>query len=219
MNEAWWEKPMCFICNFWWLILGFFVLLLTSYFTSSFWLPHVIPDWGATATPSGTPRVENFENPYLTPGANIPAMVGTEVPTETVNDHWQTYNNPIIEISLKYPGNWKLQENEDKNGFSLYPPDSDINMPSPHITFNFLPDHIFDETTPISADKTGYQAININNFSGMEYQDDRLNIPGQNYYIELAHKQGTISISATMGPHISLVNQLREILNTLGVLS
>lgn len=39
MNERWWEAPARFLADWWWLCLIILVLLITAYFTRSYWLP------------------------------------------------------------------------------------------------------------------------------------------------------------------------------------
>lgn len=39
MQQAWWEKPTCILCDWWWAFLGVIVLLLAAYFTRDYWLP------------------------------------------------------------------------------------------------------------------------------------------------------------------------------------
>ncbi len=52
MNETWWEKPVCLICDYWWLFLLGLVLFLTAYFTRPTWLSLIIPP---TPIPISTP--------------------------------------------------------------------------------------------------------------------------------------------------------------------
>jgi hypothetical protein len=46
MHEPWWERPLCFVCDKWWLILIALCLLLGGYFTRDYWLPAQEPDLG-----------------------------------------------------------------------------------------------------------------------------------------------------------------------------
>ena len=39
MNEEWWESPVCWVCDYWWVLLLIIVLALTAFFTRDFWLP------------------------------------------------------------------------------------------------------------------------------------------------------------------------------------
>ncbi len=43
MNESWWERPACYICDYWWAMLLLLVLALTAWFTRSYWLPAPVP--------------------------------------------------------------------------------------------------------------------------------------------------------------------------------
>lgn len=39
MNETWWERPTCIICDYWWALLLVLVLGLASYFARDYWRP------------------------------------------------------------------------------------------------------------------------------------------------------------------------------------
>jgi len=53
MQEEWWERPVCILCDWWWAFLLGIALLLAAYFTRNLWLPLVpIPP---TATPTSVP--------------------------------------------------------------------------------------------------------------------------------------------------------------------
>ena len=39
MNERPMEKLVCFLCDYWWIILIIIVLVLTAYLTRDLWLP------------------------------------------------------------------------------------------------------------------------------------------------------------------------------------
>lgn len=38
MRESWWERPTCFLCDWWWTLLIGVLLVLTAYFTRQFWM-------------------------------------------------------------------------------------------------------------------------------------------------------------------------------------
>jgi hypothetical protein len=39
MQEDWWERPVCYICDYWWAFLLALVLILTGWFTRDYWMP------------------------------------------------------------------------------------------------------------------------------------------------------------------------------------
>lgn len=39
MKEDWSEGPVCFLCDYWWILLIVLVLAITAYFTRDYWLP------------------------------------------------------------------------------------------------------------------------------------------------------------------------------------
>lgn len=55
MQEEWWERPVCYLCDYWWAFLILLVLGLTGWFTRDYWMPAPPPTSVSTAT-----RVENL---------------------------------------------------------------------------------------------------------------------------------------------------------------
>jgi hypothetical protein len=39
MQDEWWEKPVCYLCDYWWVLLILLVLTLTGWFTRDLWMP------------------------------------------------------------------------------------------------------------------------------------------------------------------------------------
>ena len=39
MDEEWWERPTCIICDYGWIILLVIILGLALYFTRNIWMP------------------------------------------------------------------------------------------------------------------------------------------------------------------------------------
>lgn len=39
MREEWWERPVCYLCDYWWAFLIALALLLTGWFTRGYWMP------------------------------------------------------------------------------------------------------------------------------------------------------------------------------------
>lgn len=54
MDESLWEAPVCWLCDYWWVVLSAIILVLAAYFTRSYWLPLI----GMEDTPivSATPN-------------------------------------------------------------------------------------------------------------------------------------------------------------------
>lgn len=54
MNEEWWERPTCFLCDFWWLFLLVLAVLLSAYFLRGYWLyqPTLQPTLSFSPTPT-----------------------------------------------------------------------------------------------------------------------------------------------------------------------
>lgn len=39
MEEEWWERPVCWVCDYWWLLLLMLLMALAAFFTRDSWLP------------------------------------------------------------------------------------------------------------------------------------------------------------------------------------
>lgn len=39
MNPDWKEGGVCFLCDYWWVVLLILVLAVTAFFTRDYWLP------------------------------------------------------------------------------------------------------------------------------------------------------------------------------------
>ena len=86
MNDEWWERPTCFICDYWWLLLMAIILGLAAFFTRGTWLPVIIsptltPTAVATFTPLPTSTALFTSTPTVTP---TPRQVPTFTPISTV---------------------------------------------------------------------------------------------------------------------------------------
>lgn len=76
MQEAWWEHPTCFLCNWWWALLIGVLLVLTVYFTHQFWMPAALSV--PTATPTAIP-------PTSTLALTSTPLLPTSTPTRVAN--------------------------------------------------------------------------------------------------------------------------------------
>ncbi len=55
MQEEWWEDPICWICDYWWLVLAGFALMLGLWFARGIWIPLVVdPEPTPTVQPTAT---------------------------------------------------------------------------------------------------------------------------------------------------------------------
>lgn len=67
MREEWWERPVCYVCNYWWVILLLILLALAAYFTRPVWLPPVpTPTPTLTATTTVAPSTVTPTRPPTT---------------------------------------------------------------------------------------------------------------------------------------------------------
>jgi hypothetical protein len=74
MQDEWWEKPVCYLCDYWWVLLILLVLTLTGWFTRDLWMP-AAP--APTAMPTFTPTLMPTLAPTATPSATRVATLGT----------------------------------------------------------------------------------------------------------------------------------------------
>lgn len=76
MNETWWEKPVCWACDFWWLLLLFLAGCLAAFFTRAAWMPAPLPTPTPAPTATFTPSPTQAPSPTLT-------LTPTAAPTAT----------------------------------------------------------------------------------------------------------------------------------------
>ena len=76
MHAEWWERPACFVCDYWWVILLALLLGLAAWFA---W-PYVFPP--APASPLPVPTASR--TPGATPSPQtVPPATGSPTPTST----------------------------------------------------------------------------------------------------------------------------------------
>ena len=39
MNDEWWERPACVVCDYGWILLVILVLATVAFFTRDYWMP------------------------------------------------------------------------------------------------------------------------------------------------------------------------------------
>lgn len=39
MHKDWWESPVCWVCNYWWVLLALLALILVGYLSWGYWMP------------------------------------------------------------------------------------------------------------------------------------------------------------------------------------
>lgn len=83
MREEWWERPVCFICKYWWAILLVLLLALAAYLSRDYWLPAPPPPPTPTHIPSPVP------SPTLEP-TRVAEMGTGDVQVTLI---WDNYND------------------------------------------------------------------------------------------------------------------------------
>jgi hypothetical protein len=164
------------------------------------------PDVNATTIPPDRAQ-------YLTP-ITLDAVEGDLFPVTSVATGI-SYTNETIGVTLRYPDDWMLVEQDNQRSVAFYPPGANPQQPGPLITLSFLPDRPYNPDDPLIATGTEVQPVLVGEVEGHQYRDDEYAIPTQSSYIELPHRGGTIFIAATRGPYVNLVPQLEEILTTV----
>jgi len=89
VNEEWWERPVCFVCDYWWALLLAIVLALAAYFTRGYWLPLL--------SPQPVPPLS-----VSTPVTNSTPMLVS--PTPTPQASWSHLDGDGY--SIDYPPDW-----------------------------------------------------------------------------------------------------------------
>ncbi len=69
MREEWWERPVCYLCDYWWAFLIALVLLLTGWFTRGYWIPASMTALPSTLVPRPTATLAHATSTRVaTPG-------------------------------------------------------------------------------------------------------------------------------------------------------
>lgn len=61
MNEEWWERPVCYVCDYWWLGLLLLVLAAAAFFTRGTWAVALFPTPTSTPVSLADVRVDSHE--------------------------------------------------------------------------------------------------------------------------------------------------------------
>lgn len=98
MHDEWWERPVCFICDFWWAILLAILLGLAVFLTRGTWLPWLGINPAVTPAAISTP-------------ASTPAVVSTSAGTSTPGNSAITeFIDPQGTFTLTYPLDWPTSD-------------------------------------------------------------------------------------------------------------
>lgn len=168
-----------------------------------------IPVQVVSLPPSGAPSI-----PDITP-AILKAVTGDAPALVSLDSSSPQYTNATIGLTLRFPSNWKYAEAPQQSGVTFYPSGSDPNVPSPLIELDFAPQRPYKVEPSPSTYTTQPQPITVAGITGRQYEDSAYAIPTQGWYIELPYRNGTLLITATKGPSVNLVPQLKEILKTI----
>jgi hypothetical protein len=90
MNEDWWERPVCWLCDFWWIPLLLLLAGLAAFFTREAWIPAPVPAPTPVPWPTFTPRPSMTRAP-----SPSPAPVSSPSPTRV-----ETLGTGDVQITL-----------------------------------------------------------------------------------------------------------------------
>lgn len=115
MEERWWERPVCFICDYWWMILLALLFILSLFFTRTLWLPAL-----GISSRQMTQTISSIEPTSLIKktSTNIPATARSNSSVTPIFSVPQTravtplsgYINAIGSYGFNYPSNWQGAE-------------------------------------------------------------------------------------------------------------
>jgi hypothetical protein len=136
MKPTWWEKPVCWLCDYWWVLLIATLILITAYLMRSFWLPLLgISDGQPTQT------ITNI-TPDSSPTTTLVEITNTSIFTTTVSpeltvtatsseDSLSGYINEGGGYGFNYPSGWKGTETKSNVNFIADDYKIDIEVFSP----------------------------------------------------------------------------------------
>lgn len=167
MQEEWWERTVCWVCDHWWALLLLLMLPLVLYVSRPLWLPPLsgtpepppfpspppVPTLAAGVTMSPFP----FSTPVSTLTARttmIPSPSSTPVPK-------QGYVNLLGGYALNYPATWKGIETGTDAHFKL-PNGSSVQIAVISMEPGQTISDFLAETGPIPLDVRKAQAIVAN---------------------------------------------------------
>ena len=98
-------------------------------------------------------------------------------PTTNLAADWKTYINKKVGITFDYPSNWTLEEPTiDVLQVSLYPPESDPNLPSSSINLSILNQFYLPQPTPYRC-MTQYESFFTNSgLQGRRSEDEPISV-------------------------------------------
>lgn len=171
----------------------------------------------ARSDPTGAQSSATSPSPSLaaTPVSRLNAVTGHDLTPYPTKVAWSDYINGKVGLRLRYPPTWTATEEPEQMGVILYPPGWDGSAPSPSIGFAFVPQAPYASSTTASAWTSEPKPISVAGVSGRQYEDAEYAVPYSSFYVDLPHRGGTLFITTTKGPYVSLVGQLQEILKTV----
>lgn len=128
MHEEWWEKPVCYLCDYWWILLLLVILavgLLTP--RSQEYLSLATPYYDITSVPKSTSTPGSIPTLFSNTSQSSPVQsnmaitptVTSSIPTITLSSEFYGYINEQGGYAFNYPSDWKGEAIEANAFFYL----------------------------------------------------------------------------------------------------
>lgn len=98
MQERWWERPVCIVCEYWWVAVLAIALGLTAYFMRGYWMPAI----GMTPVPTATQ-----------PGPSAVPATAAVAPSATP-EGTTAFQDPAGNYKLEHPTDWTREDVGDQ---------------------------------------------------------------------------------------------------------
>jgi len=190
MYKKWWDTPVCWLCDYWWALLLALALLLTGWFTRSYWLPIL------GVMPTSTPA------PTITPSS----ATATVTPTSELYG----YVNDDGGYAFNYPAQWQGQAAGTDAYFQL-PNNVKLEIIVRAVQAGETLESLADDTGPLTIPKSNLTNLTIGGEPALQYDvlDERGEIiarayrvlhAGRVYYLTLFAplETGTIPFSQSL---------------------
>lgn len=184
MQEEWWERSTCFLCERWWLLLLILALLLVGWFARDHWMPNR----GATSTSTLAPAITPVSTPIpaITPVSTLASSTtpASAVATVTPTSELYGYINSEGGYAFNYPAEWKGEASGTDAYFQL-PNNAKLEIIVRELQAGETFESLADDTGPLTIPKSNLTRLTIGGESAIRYEvlDERSNISARTYQI------------------------------------
>ncbi len=197
MKEEWWEQPVCWLCNYWWLFLLLILILLTAFLTRQLWLPEI-----GTSAPnsiSSSSSSPTFSAPTLTSVPTNTAVAATETATPALQ--FYGYINEEGGYAINYPSDWRGEEIGTDAYFEL-PSKARLEIIVRPLQAGETIGLLMEEQEPLSIPKLNLESLIVSGEPAIRY--DILNSEGQIVarVYQVLHAERVYSLTLSAPPDI-----------------